>query len=358
MSPRTGSRSRWLLPVGAAAVLIGGSAAMAASASADTPTPTAAELLTAVQQPSVNALSGTVTTQGDLGLPSVPSSLADVGPFSLNDDEVSADVWVNGDSQQRISVGAGDNEVSAIRNGDVAWLWSAAENTATRVTADSKTQRSEMPGTPAEIAAQMLAKVEPTSTVTVTDGEAVAGRDVFDLVVSPNDDQTLVDRVVVSVDAQTSVPLGVAVYSTELSSPAFESAFTAVSFATPDSAVFDFTPPLGATVNDKEPQPKADKPDVDAQVVGEGWSSVVVGQMDVTTLASAVASETATADPAMREAAGQALMTFMSLPTVTGDWGNGRVVEGTLFTVVITEDGRYAVGAVPVETVTAALATN
>lgn len=45
-----------------------------------------------------------------------------------------------------------------------------------------------------------------------------------------------------------------------------------------------------------------------------------------------------------------------TLPTVSGDWGSGHVLTGTLFTAVLTDDGRVAVGAVPTAVATAALA--
>jgi hypothetical protein len=44
-----------------------------------------------------------------------------------------------------------------------------------------------------------------------------------------------------------------------------------------------------------------------------------------------------------------------ALPQVSGAWGTGRVLTGTLFTVVITDDGRIGVGAVTPDVVYAAL---
>ena len=44
-----------------------------------------------------------------------------------------------------------------------------------------------------------------------------------------------------------------------------------------------------------------------------------------------------------------------AVPKVTGDWGSGRVIDGTLFTAVITDDGRVAVGAVAPDLLYAAL---
>jgi hypothetical protein len=36
-----------------------------------------------------------------------------------------------------------------------------------------------------------------------------------------------------------------------------------------------------------------------------------------------------------------------SLPTVSGSWGSGTLLRSALFSVVLTDDGRVAIGAVP-----------
>ena len=35
-----------------------------------------------------------------------------------------------------------------------------------------------------------------------------------------------------------------------------------------------------------------------------------------------------------------------ALPKVSGDWGSGHVLRGTLFSALLTDDGRVVVGAV------------
>jgi hypothetical protein len=44
-----------------------------------------------------------------------------------------------------------------------------------------------------------------------------------------------------------------------------------------------------------------------------------------------------------------------SLPTVSGSWGSGHLLHGALFSAVLTDDGRIAVGAVPPAMLYAAL---
>jgi hypothetical protein len=135
------------------------------------------------------------------------------------------------------------------------------------------------------------------------------------------------------------------VYSTKLANPAAEVGFTSVDFAAPDARQFQFTPPPGTTVSEGDtPAPgtaaPATKP-TEPKVVGKGWTSVVVAQL------------AAQAGGAAQDQQLQGLLG--SVPKVTGDWGSGRLVDGTLFSAVLTDDGRVAVGAVAPEALYAAL---
>jgi hypothetical protein len=46
---------------------------------------------------------------------------------------------------------------------------------------------------------------------------------------------------------------------------------------------------------------------------------------------------------------------LQELPKVSGSWGSGRLLQGTLFSALVTNDGRVAVGAVPPAQLYAAL---
>ena len=45
-----------------------------------------------------------------------------------------------------------------------------------------------------------------------------------------------------------------------------------------------------------------------------------------------------------------------SLPRISGEWGTGRVLSGTLVSAILTDDGRLAIGAVAPEALASALA--
>jgi hypothetical protein len=207
----------------------------------------------------------------------------------------------------------------------------------------------------------------------------VAGRDVYDLILTPRDDQTLVERIVVSMDAENDVVLRVRVFAKPISDPAFDVGFTSVDFGTPDDSLFEFTPPPGATVTERVLPTVSDaeltelaelaqgtRPgsgDVpEPVVVGEGWSAVVVAELPADGLADLAqygqeAGEGEQSPWAGTDPATLVLTLLEALPETSGDWGTGRVFAGTLFSAIVTDDGRIAVGAVAPEALGAALAS-
>ncbi len=57
-------------------------------------------------------------------------------------------------------------------------------------------------------------------------------------------------------------------------------------------------------------------------------------------------SKTGSAAPSATGEPGEMGALLQQLPRVQGDWGSGRVLAGTAFSVVLTDDGRMAAGAV------------
>jgi hypothetical protein len=215
-----------------------------------------------------------------------------------------------------------------------------------------------------------LEAIDPTTEVTTSGVGTVAGRGAYELVLTPRDEQTLVARVTLSMDAETNVPLRVRVYSTAMPDPAFEVGFSSVDYSTPDQSLFEFTPPPGATVTE-HPAPDTaamtesggTEADVasgaEPTVVGEGWSSVAILDLPADALANLAedGSRAQAEGPTGRDdGAGTALALIEALPAESGAWGTGRVLRGTLFSVILTDDGRVAVGAVSPEALGAALA--
>jgi outer membrane lipoprotein-sorting protein len=337
---------RLLAPL-AFVLVVAGTGLVAATASAEDKLPprTPQELLVALQQAKTQGLSGTVIERADLGIPAIP------GADGRDDPELTS--LVSGTHTLRVRYSAPDkarlaildtySEYDIIRNGKDVWTWSSKENAATHrtLTADQAREpgSTPMPRTPEEAADQVLKALEPTTTVTTDSSVEVAGRPAYELVLDPNDANTLIDQVRIAIDGETKLPLRVQVFGTD-SRIVFEVAYTSVDFTRPDDAEFVFNPPPGAKLteiqpSDQTPSAQDRKQAEDARnattVVGTGWTAVAI---------------TKVGDPATGGADQQFKAFLDRLQPVSGSWGSGRLLAGTAFSAVWTDDGRLAVGAV------------
>jgi outer membrane lipoprotein-sorting protein len=373
--------ARWAAPLAAAgiigAVTVG--ASVAASASTPLPPRTAAQLLVDLQGAHLTGLSGTVVQSSDLGLPALPGVTTGSGSgagassdlTSLLSGTHTLRVWYAGDTKQRVALLGSLGESDVVRNGSDLWLWSSTNKTATHYALPAHTTGLSgsavtpspipTPVDPQQAAEKALAAIDPTTSVT-TDGTAtVAGRAAYELVIAPKSSASLIRQVRIAIDAETHLPLRVQVYSTTVADPAFEVGFTQVDFAVPEARQFTFTPPPGTTVTQgtlptmssertggtaRPSDPAAAKP----TVIGTGWDSVVVASVPTGALSGA------SADTSKGSGLGTLDALLKTLPAVSGSWGSGHLFAGTLVSVVLTNDGRIAAGAVTPETLYAALA--
>lgn len=363
---------RWAVPALAVLVLAAGTSLAAVSASADPTLPdrTPAQLLVDVQGARLHAGSGTVVQTSDLGLPDL-SVLGTTSGGSAVSSVLSGThtwrVWYSGPTKARVALIGSLGESDVIRHGPDAWIWDSAKKSAVHYRMGSEEPGvpvpvpgavvSHLPATPEQAASAALAAVEPTTTVTTDRNVVVTGRPAYELVITPKSAATLVASVRIAVDGTTYLPLRVQVFSTKRATPAFEVGFTQVSFDTPEDRQFDFAAPAGTTVTEgasaagsssravpaspPSGAPMAGQPASRPQVVGAGWSAVLVVSLPPTAVAGG-SSRSAGTTPG-----GDQLATVLgSLPRVSGAWGSGRLFEGTLVCAVLADDGRVAVGAV------------
>ncbi|MBI1349986.1 MAG: hypothetical protein GC156_02580 [Actinomycetales bacterium] len=355
-------RLRWAVPGAAAAVILAGAAVGTAGVSADSglPAKTAGELLVDLQGATPQAMSGTVSYLADLGIPALPTGTSGGSSdlTSLASGTHTLRVWTDGAGKSRVDLLGERSEYDVIQNGKDVWVWDSSAVSAQHAVLtkdgahEADTTAMQVPSTPQEAADLVLANLDPTTEVSVSGAGSVAGRPVYDLVLAPRQSGSKVARVVLSVDSETATPLRVQVFSSATQAPALYVGFTSVDFGTPDASVFDFTPPANATVTEmggpdgsagEAPQSNTAPP----TVVGDGWTRVLVAAMP----------RPATAAASDASSGSQDLMTMLdSLPTVSGSWGSGHVLDGTLFTAILTDDGRIAVGAVTAQQVESALA--
>jgi outer membrane lipoprotein-sorting protein len=358
---------RWLVPTAAAVVVIGGGAAagtIAANADPSLPERSAAQLLVDVQNARVDGLSGTVVQTADLGLPSLPGLTGGQGDADLTRliaGSNTARVWYAGEDKVRLALLGTLGETDVIRNGSDVWMWRSRDKSATHLTLPAGTDEKPkalptgLPATPQEAADAALAAIDPTTAVSTTGAAEVAGRPAYELVLAPKDTGSLIGQVRLAIDAEEHIPLRVDVYAKGANDPAVRVAFQQISFAVPDAEQFTFNPPPGTKVENSTPEKvekdhadkagkapaarapgaRAPKSGSEAQptVVGEGWTSVLVAKMP-----KAEGQENAQIEGVLG-----------SLPQVSGAWGSGRLLSGSLFSALLTDDGRVLVGAVAPE---------
>ncbi|WP_230670341.1 LolA family protein [Rathayibacter sp. Leaf248] len=356
---------RWAPAAAVPLVVVAAAVALPLSASAagDLPEKTASELLTFAAENEVTAFSGEIEQSSDLGLPDL-SALGGSAPGSSGSDASPAGALMElatGSHEARVFVDAeqgarlqvldrlAERDVVATK-GEGVWVYDSAENTATHflppesgAAAPDTVPSGEVP-TPSSIAEDLLASIDPTTAVAVGSDVEVAGRDAYELVLTPREGSTLVGSVTVSIDGETGLPLGVAVTARGGTAPAFSVAYSSIDFDAPDAAMFAFTAPEGAEVVEKAApehdlsiEPGAESSDAesfdaesssaqssDVVTTGTGWATVVeLPAGDSEALAS--------------------------LDAVTTRVDGGRALEAALVSVLLTDDGRVLAGSVPVD---------
>jgi outer membrane lipoprotein-sorting protein len=373
-APRlTPRRLAWAAPaVGLAVVAAAVAIPMVASASPSLPHKSAAQLLVDVSRSAGTPLSGTVVETARLGLPALPEvGGTAISPTALLAGSHTARVWYDGADKARVALVGNLAETDLVRNGRDVWLWTSGPNTAAHVrlpaasTHQHGSAASPSPAeslTPQQAAQQALAAVDPTTKVTVDGTASVAGRSAYELVLAPRDARSLVGDVRIAVDAKTSVPLRVQVHAAGATGrPAFETTFTSVSFAKPSAQVFRFAPPPGAKITtpglpsarkDLKDTARTAQPGSAPKVIGKGWTAVV--ELSGVSLTP---DSPGSGDGRRSSGSEQLSALTKAMTPVSGAFGTGQVLRTKLLTVLLLDDGRAFIGAVPPAVLEQAAAT-
>ena len=139
--------------------------------------------------------------------------MAGASPVNLLDGSSTMRVWTDGVDRSRASLLGVTSEYSVVRDGSEAWTYSSTDDAVVHYAVDAKDQArydalakdptvaGDLP-TPAAAAPSVLGLVEQFSSVSLDAQSTVAGRDAYNLVVTPKSTTTLVGHVVISVDAR------------------------------------------------------------------------------------------------------------------------------------------------------------
>ncbi|MFJ2936018.1 outer membrane lipoprotein carrier protein LolA [Streptomyces sp. NPDC087219] len=397
---QTRKASRYIVPVavaGVAAATIGLVPALAASGDPDLPEITAQQLIEKIAASDTQTLSGTFRISTDLGLPleGLTSGLGGLaggmgggagGSSSADPSErltqlVSGShtlrVAADGPERQKLTLLDGSDEYSLIHNGDDVWAYDSkskevfhekAPAGADAPGAHEGPKGKELPGTPKQLADEVLKAAGDTTSITVDGTAKVAGRDAYQLVIKPKQSGSTVESVKIAVDAANGTPLKFTLSSVEGGKPVVDAGFTKVDFSKPAASDFTFKAPEGAKVTEggaEKPAgeesdpfggqlpegledafggfgPGAGSDRGGVNVIGEGWTTIA--KID----SGAPAPKT---DEAPKEVQGL-LDSFGD--KVTGPFGSGTLFKTKIVNALLTDDGKVYVGAVTKDALVAA----
>lgn len=338
---------------GTAAGLVG-LVVMAMPASAGGPPPalppiSAEALVQSVMTTHIPAMAGTVSIKENLGLPIplLPSG---------GRDGVAARIYSDGTGKARISLNKQMSETTIVEDGNTLWIWDSSDRSVRKIphpTGVAEKTAEEL-ADPASAAQQLISAIQEDSTVTVDGTAQVAGRSVYQLVLTPKPtEKTLLREVRVAIDSELRVPLRLEVLANGQADPALRIGFTEFNPGAQDGNLFQFSPPAGAKVTEQKPgdhkiDPKAARDlltQINPQLVGKGWDTVIVGKVPTELLSAAVSGQSDKSDKGPKVDVTSLLRQFAK--QVNGSFGTGWVVTTKVGTALFTADGRAAFGAVP-----------
>jgi outer membrane lipoprotein-sorting protein len=424
---------KWL-PTLVAPVLVAGLALapMAANADVDLPDLSATELMQFMATEPI-AFSGTVVKVADIGLPEflkmpkvdeatlermaeqMPEGMEDFMPQLAESNQLAEllefaagthtlRVYYASPEQVRVQVLDRMSQRDLIRNGNQLWFYDDSQRKALTTTIDTDYEvdpalRAELDAkaeqyvaewmaqlpfdasSPAAVASAVLAKVEESAEVSVGTDSRVAGREAYELIVTPLAAESTIASVSIAIDGENGFPLAARIFAKGQESPAFEIAFTSISFTAPSAAVFEFVPgpdvtveqfelpelaePKRAELEAKYEELKAQYPEVDLEQLKARLEAGEFDGLDLEQLKSQLPAEWQGAlerqsMPNLVEKGWASVLiieTNMSTELLDSQYfegmvlpvEGGRVLASKLFNVLITDDGRVLAGAVSID---------
>ena len=212
---------------------------------------------------------GTVELDNNLGLPALPDA-----PQAANGTST-ARIWSGGDDKGRVA--AADRLRRAhpgLRRHDPLGLELRGPHGGPRARREPRRQR---PPTPPRPRRRRSSELRATSTVAVDGTATVAGRDAYELVLTPAPtERTLLREVRVAVDAEKRMPLRLTVLATGSTEPALQVGFTELDVRAAGPGAVHLHP---AARRDRDRRPCARRPadtGRESTTVGDGWDTVKI----------------------------------------------------------------------------------
>src|SRR4051794_18869918 len=245
---RYGAGRRWSLVVGLVAVLAALPALIGALPASGSRV-SAAELRAAVLAGADVPFSGYAESAGGLALPVTDrlTSLAD-----LVSDRSTMRVWWRSAVDNRVDVVTATGETDVHRDREGSWTWEYESNRVTRTELRPLALPAPPDLLPPALGRRLLSEAADDE-LTRTGATRIAGRDALGLRLVPAADAASVARVDLWIDAQTGLPLKVALFADGAPNPALDTRFIDLDLRRPPHDVVAFLPPPGATFS-RDPQ--------------------------------------------------------------------------------------------------------
>lgn len=376
---------KWIPSIAVPAVIAAGAVAVPLQANAvDLPDLSANEVMVLMQQSEVQSFSGTIVKVSDMGLPTLefssmvseemvaemeekmPEEFADFVPAVIESNILTQAVeLISGTHRIRV-YNSGTDKLRAqildpmsqrdlIVNGDQFWIYDAKMATAVNGTIEMEQDPAKQAEaekaiadyaasvaldltSPEAIADYLVSMIGDSSNLSVGTDHSVAGRTAYELILTPNVDDSLVERAKLSIDSETGMPLKVEVFSASQVDAAMSVGFESISFGAIDQSLFDFTPPAGTEVSsldssdyeagDKDSADYAEK--TEPEILGENWLSVV----HLAAMPTEIPAD---------------LMSNELFGDMFTEVQGGRVLTSALVNVLITDSGDVYMGAVTID---------
>jgi outer membrane lipoprotein-sorting protein len=183
-------------------------------------------------------------------------------------------LWISSDGRIRVELQAEEGDTEILYDGHTLTLYDAASNSLYRYTppaqdsdeggegaSSSGTGQGDGNGaqdgqhqipTVAEIQ-EAIVHIMRHANLSGAAPTDVAGQPAYAVRISPSHNGGLIGGAELAWDANHGVPLRLAVYSTESSTPVLELAATEISYGAVPNSVFEFSPPPGAKITEVEP---------------------------------------------------------------------------------------------------------
>lgn len=295
---------------------------------------------------------------GDFGTANGESGGSFVGLASGTNN---ARVWEDGTGRRRIALLQPLQETDWYREGATTYVWHSDDVRVTKVDTPSVTADPSdglitlLAGggtveTPDGLATRLLPLRETSTRLVLHEPGHVAGRPVYQLGMVPMSKTSLVTEIAVSVDAQTGLPLRVAV-QTRGGTTAIRAEFTSLRLRPPAASHFTFRPPSEARVADGETT--VTSPDVfgdwQAQHRREEAIQDVQSVSGVNRDLVRLAAQGTSWDEVVVLSGFHAWrldQLTRSAETVTGPFGTGQLVRTPVFSVLVLPNGEIIGGAV------------